>query len=1598
MDLSETGGFTNGHNDEVLGQSLIVENGELLDHDQNGSVIADDNLKKRKRTHTPNSRAVSRGPSPPWKLPVIDGPSTFSDGGKRRSARTNELPLELQPGADTRRHTLKPHASRQLRPTRRPSESNPRSPLLDRHQSSSSSITYSSKRRRVSEGEQSTERQQKRVKTRQSDARLPPTPSKQNGQHVSTSSPSSGFKIRLRGLSSLHKPPRTMNPRYVAAPPKHGSFAEWLAQDDPFEDDPDVPVTDEEARELAKTIVRLEDEGRPGGILSEERCLYGAPDPAEEPPTVFGHWQHVVNHALNFRKLLFDEKRKHTEIRRKIAAAASQAIVNDPEDRFAKLRPKVSEEDWAVQQKNHQLKRYRQIVRDLAVYFDRLRKEVDKKKLKEWEEQERLRGKKAMDEMLEKSTNLLEQRRMRLSSEPGSEADDDSATSANEGDDDEDGTEEEPDSDMMSESEDDENEPGNGEDNEEDELDQEQLRLKYADILGRRGSHEPTEEADEDELGNTDEVIDSMEKEDHVDTLEASANVSQLEGPLETPAMNGLPLNADVENIKIEEVDSILSEDDDMDSGSETESESDGESEGDEEEEEEEEEEDDDDDEQDEYAMSSLALLGGKGYLEQLKKKSAMLGSEAEMQVAEVNSCLAPTVGNDDSHTNGPIPVVDIEPAAADEEVAETLQDFEKSQSGTPLPLVNGEASTPAATSDKGTPTSKGLLTSVTSRSATPRTRVATPKSKIDVSQLLRGTLREYQQHGLEWLAGLHAQGSNGILADEMGLGKTIQTIALLVHVALHDKIWGPHLIVVPTSVMLNWEMEFKKWAPGFKVLTYYGSQEERKRKRAGWGQDDMWNVVITSYQMVVQDISALRLRPWHYLVLDEAHQIKNYQTQKWQKMLNMRTEARLLLTGTPLQNNLSELWSLLFFIMPSGLDGTGGFAELEQFTNAMKRPADQILAQGRQKLDAEAQAAVAKLHEVLRPYLLRRLKADVEKQMPGKYEHIVYCRLSKRQRQLYDAFMGRADTKRTLASGNYMSIVTCLMSLKKVCNHPDLFEERQIVTSYAMPRSAVADYEIKDLLVRRRLLHESEQDKISLDFLNLNLVNSEKVSRFHSSRSRSLEAGRMLADIRERASRQLIPPEKFNASTIRSARSFVAGEAKCEALAQLESSIRINAARVTRKPVYGSSLIKAVSTISSERPFPKKRYRRVYGSKEHQQNFQTLVPNNFEMDELQTTITKRSEQMHSLIQKFSCTTPAVVAQDVLPLALTPLDRRTISLTVPTIEPDPFHEARIRQTIAFPDARLLQYDCGKLQQLANLLQTLKAGNHRALIFTQMTKVLDILEQFLNIHGHRYLRLDGATPVEQRQILTERFNARDDILCFILSSRSGGLGLNLTGADTVIFYDLDWNPAMDKQCQDRCHRIGQTRDVHIYRFVSEYTIEANILRKSNQKRLLDEVIIQKGEFTTDYFNRVTYKDALGDDIVGEVDDEANAAMDRVLGNAEALGGVFQSVEDKEDATAAMRAQKEVQDIEDIDEKEQEQLAAADENGVVSGEEEDADQGYKWSGVSNPDGEKQHIDDYMLAVIEKETKTGPIQIPAAARDKKAARKAKDRNRRR
>ncbi|RLU19108.1 hypothetical protein DMN91_009466 [Ooceraea biroi] len=985
---------------------------------------------------------------------------------------------------------------------------------------------------------------------------------------------------------------------------------------------------------------------------------------------------------------------------------------------------------------------------------------------------------------------------------------------------------------------------------------------------------------------------------------------------------------------------------------------------------------------------------------------------------------------------------------------------------------------------------------------------------------LLKHSLREYQHIGLDWLVTMYERKLNGILADEMGLGKTIQTIALLAHLACEKGNWGPHLIIVPTSVMLNWEMECKKWCPGFKILTYYGTQKERKQKRTGWTKPNAFHICITSYKLVIQDHQSFRRKKWKYLILDEAQNIKNFKSQRWQLLLNFQTQRRLLLTGTPLQNNLMELWSLMHFLMPNVFQSHREFKEW--FSNPVTG-----MIEGNSEYNENI---IRRLHKVLRPFLLRRLKTEVEKQLPKKYEHVLMCRLSKRQRFLYDDFMSRAKTKETLASGNLMSVINVLMQLRKVCNHPNLFEVRPTVSPFQMEalefvtaslvwsaldydpfkhvqlsslnllllhleltHSAFVAHRVRRLRTPRKLIEEIDVQpeqaprcppgriKINVRLSNQVKPQSSNVQQQPQQQQQTQTRLKNLAGVLptprvgtsplikslntsqagpgqgvtlrvaggqqlQGYSLQLVPhqgsvkaipmatlghnPQSTTVTpttAVTNAQKITVGNASIRdgiqrlttqtlAVKQGDSLQRIavpsfaqlvqtstgrhiiltsnqqntNTATTVNKVVSGVVTtpsgrpvmrVPPLNVSASQTQSPSSGNGSQQASQQQSQSIRGIVTrqaskeaskrqskeppkSEFHLPQLEEERRqRRQDKLHLManINERRCAACPLYGEDVFTAlrigkpatacrwhdgwvhcataresarsrkeffsrteALAEAIKSTEQIVeelkevferfvvhVPAVRaPMPrFHvshppphrleaERRLRTELQrqlspkvaslhsisslmltqFPDPRLIQYDCGKLQSLDHLLRKLKSENHRVLIFTQMTRMLDVLEAFLNFHGHIYLRLDGTTRVDQRQVLMERFNADKRIFCFILSTRSGGVGVNLTGADTVIFYDSDWNPTMDAQAQDRCHRIGQTRDVHIYRLVSEKTVEENILKKANQKRLLGDLAIEGGNFTTAYFKSSTIQDLFN---IDQTENDASMRMAEVL---------------------------------------------------------------------------------------------------------------------
>ena len=409
-----------------------------------------------------------------------------------------------------------------------------------------------------------------------------------------------------------------------------------------------------------------------------------------------------------------------------------------------------------------------------------------------------------------------------------------------------------------------------------------------------------------------------------------------------------------------------------------------------------------------------------------------------------------------------------------------------------------------------------------------------------------------------------------------------------------------------------------------------------------------------------------------------------------------------------------------------------------------------------------ENQERVSKLHQLLRPFLLRRLKRDVEKDLPNKYEHLELCPLSKRQRFLYDEFMARADTRKDLRSGNYHRIANILMQLRKVCNHPDLFEVRPIVTSYAVGRSAIADYEIKELLVRRRLLSTFDDDgKVNLDLLGLVFTHRQDTSGVAAHQRKSLAK---FLDFPGRCEAPGEPPSR-DVRTFEGYKRWREYQLRHATWMRWNQMGYVNGLKCSQVPVYSQELLSTATRM----------YKPILPISEINLGV-SYWNTNVTLHSAVMSHTERARSVAPIVEKFAFATPASVAMDIPAHALRGYEDQ-LRAAIPGTEFDaPLHHTNVKLRIAFPDPSLLQYDCGKLQRLVYLLRERKVGGHRVLIFTQMTKILDILELFLNFHGHIYLRLDGATKVEDRQYITERFNSDSRVFCLIASSRSGGVGI------------------------------------------------------------------------------------------------------------------------------------------------------------------------------------------------------------------------------
>lgn len=409
----------------------------------------------------------------------------------------------------------------------------------------------------------------------------------------------------------------------------------------------------------------------------------------------------------------------------------------------------------------------------------------------------------------------------------------------------------------------------------------------------------------------------------------------------------------------------------------------------------------------------------------------------------------------------------------------------------------------------------------------------------------------------------------------------------------------------------------------------------------------------------------------------------------------------------------------------------------------------------------------------------------------------------------IYEEFMARSSTRQALKGGNFMGMMNVLMQLRKVCNHPDLFEPRSVVTPLVvrpiflpmalcvigMTTNTFGFANVSDSLISP--LWSGSQGAPSLDVaLRHDDVESHLLNELESAMVLVPEA----LDIESHEDGVSI------CSELRSLAEAVHNRAQKERAANTKFLNTLNSWRCKAAPfAYSSKLIDRFL-------LPEQQWKR---------QAPDVLSTPTQLLAMRRDQMERANDVSGLVKRFVFAVPKAGARPVVMDTNAKRSDRwsTANMNEVLLEPLqecllPFRQAHARLTSFFPDKELVQFDAGKLQALAELLRERKRGGHKVLIFTQMSKMLDILEAFLNMNGHTYVRLDGGTSIDQRQRLMDRFNSDPKIFCFILSTRSGGTGVNLIGADTVVFYDSDWNPAQDAQAQDRAHRyVFSDKKIH-----------------------------------------------------------------------------------------------------------------------------------------------------------------------------------------
>ncbi|KAK0620478.1 SNF2 family N-terminal domain-containing protein [Immersiella caudata] len=661
---------------------------------------------------------------------------------------------------------------------------------------------------------------------------------------------------------------------------------------------------------------------------------------------------------------------------------------------------------------------------------------------------------------------------------------------------------------------------------------------------------------------------------------------------------------------------------------------------------------------------------------------------------------------------------------------------------------------------------------------------------------MVGGTMRDYQLEGLTWMFEIFFQGMSGILADEMGLGKTIQTISLIALLREQKGFMGPHLIVAPLSTLSNWMEELQRWVPSIPVVMYHGTPQERTKifkngimhhYQKGRPTKE-FPIVCTSYEMVLKDRASLSKINWALIIIDEGHRMKNFDSKLFRELKTFTSATRLLITGTPLQNNLKELWSLLNFLLPDIFGSWDAFESWFDFGDLEdEEGTEEFIA------DKMKQELVKKMHVLLQPLLLRRVKADVASYLPKKREYILYAPMTKEQTDLYNVIKDKnIDTRAFLES--------------KVVERLTGATNSGISSRTESPRSSRSS----------SVKQEPEAERVV------------PITKTPAAAAKNAFAMMMKPRPRGRPPKQAVAKSTLDVEVpVRSAKDK-----------------KRKSAPVEVSPEPKSSKSSKQSTPASTRGRPR-RAKSTY--KEADSDDDMLDDDEFEA-KLSNELEEEDNAMDSMsAEEFERARTLELAKREI--STKKLGNPLLQLRLVCNSPHNFYNPWASEAGSTVDESIVTAS-GKMLLLDRLLPALFKRDHKVLIFSQFKTQLDILEDYCTeLRGWKLCRIDGGVAQDHRREQIKSFNEDADIKVFLLSTRAGGQGINLASADTVILFDSDWNPQQDLQAQDRAHRIGQTRPVVVYRLATKDTVEEDLLMSADAKRRLEKLVIKKGGFRT-----------------------------------------------------------------------------------------------------------------------------------------------------